>query len=150
MKESEKIMDGIVYDEEDYLLSYAVDAFNRKYGDKIVRDACGIQSMAPSHGFRLGYRVTTLIGSDYVEIHMYLNPGRHNRVEMVRMEVIQNLNIKDAPGDEVYVILGEIAGNDGRYRFHWLSGLESNANPVFFQNGDYATLSDGSVLTWSN
>lgn len=142
-------MDEIVYDEEDYLINFAVKAFNEEYGDKIDGNDCGIQSMVPSYGFKLGYRVTTLVGDDYVFIHMYLNPGKYNRVELVRMEVVQNLEIPDAPGDEVYIVLGEIADNDGRYLFHWLKDLESNANPVFFQSGDYATLADGTVLTWT-
>ena len=136
--------------DEEYLISFAAQAFNREYDRVIDVENCGIISVPSSYGYALGYQITTLVSNDYVVIHLYLNPAKYSRVELVRLEVIKNVVADNAPGDEVYVITGDISDEDGSRLFHWLKNLEASVDLVYFMDGNYASLNDGSALTWTN
>lgn len=142
-------MSEYILSEEEHLIKFAVDAFNAKFKKNIDPNDCGVRSISPSYGYSLGYRVTTLVGNDYIYIHLYVNPSQYSKVTLVQMEVVENLNIDVALGDEVYVVTGDISHDNYRYLFQWLDFLVSEENLIYFSDGDYATNSQGAVLTWS-
>lgn len=142
-------MTEVLLDEEEYLIDYAIKAFNTKFSVRVDPSDCGIISIQPSYGYKLGYSVTTVVGEDFVEIHLYVTPAKVSRVDIVRMEVIQNLAIQNAPGDEVYVVTGEISHYGYRYAFQALEVYDSGDDLVYYMDENYATLSDGTPLIWS-
>lgn len=135
--------------EKDYLIKFAVDAYNRKYEKKIRYRDCSIKSIHPSYGNRWGYYIETLRGDDYVAIKLYFNLGKFDRVDIVRLEVKQNIENFGTLGDEVYVVTGEVAGfyyEDGIYRFRWIDSATTE-EPIFeFMDGSFVEFMNGDLF----
>lgn len=130
--------------EHDYLINFALAAFNEKYGNGIKNEDCSISSIQPSYGYELGYRIQTLRGDDYLYIHLYVNRGSFNRIDRIGLEVQQNFAVSGL-GDELYAITGQIY-NDEQYHFFWIQGEVIEEPLINFMSEDYIVLMDGVPL----
>ena len=131
--------------EHDYLINFALAAFNEKYGNGIKNEDCSISSIQPSYGYELGYRIQTLRGDDYLYIHLYVNRGPFNRVDRIGLEVQQNVAKNRGLGDELYAITGQIY-NEEQYAFFWIQGEVIDEPLLSSMSEDYIVLMDGVPL----
>ena len=138
-------MSLVLVSEHDYLINFALAAFNEKYGNAIQNKDCSISSIQPSYGYELGYRIQTLRGDDYLYIHLYVNRGPFNRIDRIGLEVQQNLTVNSGLGDEVYAITGQLY-NEEQYQFFWIQGEIIEEPLVNFMDQDYIVLMDGVPL----
>ena len=138
-------MSLVLVPEHDYLINFALTAFNEKYGNTIQNEECSISSIQPSYGYELGYRIQTLRGDDYLYIHLYVNRGPFNRIDRIGLEVQQNMTVNSGLGDEIYAITGQIY-NDEQYHFFWIQGEIIEEPLVNFMNQDYIVLMNGVSL----
>lgn len=137
--------------EKDFLLKFAVDSYNKKYGRKLDYKTCRIKSVQKAFGYVYGYQVETMRSDDHVVIMLYFNLGELTRDHLVRVEVQQNMDVAGALGDEVYVVTGEVAKfykEQGIYKFYWIRDEGFNFTTVVWLDGDMFQFMDGTFLNW--
>ena len=139
--------------EKKFLTKYAVDAYNEKYKRNLDYNTCTIRSVESAFGHKYGYPIETMRGDDYVTVMLYFNLGPMDRVDIVRVETIQNIERQGGLGDEVYVVTGEVSNyykEDGIYKFRWIKGEGADFRTVVFMDDDIFTFMDGDVLSFMN
>lgn len=136
--------------EKEFLKQFALESYHRKYKHTLDPEKCRIKSIRHAYGLKYGYQIETARTDDHVVILLYFNLGPVTRSDIVRVELIQNLDLPGMIGDEAYVVTGEIAQfyrDNNIYRFKWIQddGYDENAavymddTPILFANGDYMT-----------
>lgn len=137
--------------EKKFLTKYAIDAYNEKYQQKIDYNTCNIRSVETAFGYQRGYQIETMRGDDYVTVMLYFNLGPMDKVDIVRVETIQNVERQGVLGDEVYVVTGEVSNHykeSGVYKFRWIKSEGSDFRTVVFMNEDIFTFMDGDFLSF--
>lgn len=137
--------------EDVFLKTFALKAFSAKYSKKISPEDCIIYSVSPSYGFKYGYEITTINSSDHFKLRLYFNLGLVDTINVIRLENESNMYRKNALGDEVYVITGEIStkyADSGIYNFRWLEAEALQGNMINFMNDDPFQFMDGDYMTW--
>lgn len=137
--------------EKDFLIKFAVDSYNKKYGRKLDYKLCQIKSVMKAYGYTYGYQVQTMRSDDNVIIMLYFSLGDITRDHIVRVETIQNVVVNLGLGDEVYVVTGEVARfykDQCIYKFRWLKGDDFEFSTVMFMDNDMIQFMDGGFLAF--
>ena len=137
--------------EKEFLIKFGVDAYNRKYGQKLKREFCRIKSFPPSYGFKYGYQIESNRSDDFVVIMLYFNLGNRTQEDIVRVELIQNLHIHNDLGDEVYVVTGEIDRwykDACIYKFDWIGDEGYDYTAVMYMDRDIFQFMNGDLLSF--
>lgn len=137
--------------EKDFLIKFAVDSYNKKYKRNLNRAYCHIKSVEKAYGYVYGYQIETIRSDDHVVIMLYFNLGDITRDHIVRAETIQNVEINNALGDEVYVVTGEVARfykEHGVYKFKWIKSDGFNYTAIMFTDADIIQFMDDDYLAF--
>lgn len=137
--------------ESEFLRKFAVDSYNKKYKRNLDYKNFIIRSVKNAFGYKYGYQVETIRSDDHVVIMLYFNLGIMTCEHIVRVEMVQNVDVSGGLGDEVYVVTGEVARyylDEGVYKFKWLKSNDFNFTAVMFMDNDYVEFMDGDYLSW--
>lgn len=146
-------MTGEYLSEADFLMKFVVTAYNNKYKRKLNYLDCKIKSKKPACGYKYGYQILTARNNDDVKIDLYINLGPLDRVDIVRVENVQNVYAAGSLGDEIYVVTGEVSRfykDEGIYKFRWISDTGYSLPSVTWMDDDIILFMDGNFLAWMN
>lgn len=134
--------------EQSFLLTLALDQYNRQYGKQLHPEDCIIYSIPATYQKAYGYEIVTTTQVDYVRLRMYLDLGAVDYVEPYRLEV-DNSQSAGALGDEVYVTLGSVQRyyyDERIYRFIWIENALAESVFLTLMSGEPFLKTDGDYL----
>lgn len=138
--------------ERRFLIDMAVLHFNRQYGRAIDPKLCGIKSIRTNYGCSHGYEIRTFQEDDHLRLRFYFTLADREVFDPYRLEVDERF-VRDAIGDEVYVMIGTIpisyVEND-IYRFRPIAEIIDEGSYVLYLEGDYFQFMSGERMTWVN
>lgn len=142
--------------ERDFLINYAVRAFNLNTRSQLKPEECDIRSIPPVQHSTHGYLICTDRKDDNIRIALYFNISQNEGVHWVRLESQENHYATGTPGDEIWVIMATISDFWTNNLIYYFRDVYQGCGGVVIKGIPYAgdrkrfiTLANGKLLKYA-